>query len=104
MNLIAPYLCACVPPAQLSSSGAWKEIAQIVVTRNATQVQSHAQKYFMRQKQEKRNKRSIHDLSVDDITEMSVRTHPPTPYTTHPHTRHIHTFKCCVCVWAAEEL
>ena len=50
--------------------GAWKEIAQIVGSRNATQVQSHAQKYFMRQKQEKRNKRSIHDLSVEDLHDL----------------------------------
>jgi len=37
----------------------------VVKSRNATQIQSHAQKYFLRQQQGSKNKRSIHDLTLE---------------------------------------
>jgi len=50
--------------------GRWKEIALVVGTRNPTQIQSHAQKFFLRQKQQSKNKRSIHDITLEDLQEM----------------------------------
>lgn len=50
---------------QIFKRGAWKQISLFVKTRTATQVQSHAQKFFLRKKQSYKNKRSIHDLSLD---------------------------------------
>ncbi len=62
--------------------GSWKEIAQFVGTRNATQIQSHAQKYFLRQEKPEKSKRSIHDYSLEDLEKMLVvraapQTHAP---------------------------
>lgn len=50
---------------QTHERGSWKQISNLVQSRNATQVQSHAQKYFLRQKQNNKNKRSIHDLTME---------------------------------------
>lgn len=52
--------------------GSWKQIASVVKTRTPTQVQSHAQKFFQRQKQADKNKRSIHDLSLDSPEMIEV--------------------------------
>lgn len=51
---------------QMFGQGAWKKIAALVQTRNAVQVQSHAQKFQDRQeKRVARVKRSIHDHTLD---------------------------------------
>lgn len=64
--------------------GSWKQIASVVKTRTPTQVQSHAQKYFQRQKQCDKNKRSIHDLSLEhpemqEIAKKFKTAHPRPP-------------------------
>ncbi|QCE02772.1 protein MYSM1 [Vigna unguiculata] len=44
--------------------GDWKNISRMVKTRSATQVASHAQKYFIHLASDKRSKRrSIHDVT-----------------------------------------
>lgn len=60
---------------QMHDRGSWKQISNVVQSRNATQVQSHAQKYFLRQKQNNKNKRSIHDLTMDspEMQELDKR-------------------------------
>eukprot|EP00762_Andalucia_godoyi_P002943 ANDGO_04121.mRNA.1 Myb-like protein J len=47
--------------------GNWKAISRFLPKKAPKQVQSHAQKYFRRQGQIHRNKRSIHDFSLQDI-------------------------------------
>ncbi|CAN8073492.1 unnamed protein product [Agarophyton chilense] len=45
--------------------GNWKKIAEMIPSRTATQVQSHAQKYFKRLEQKDKRKRSIHDSHLE---------------------------------------
>ena len=72
--------------------GAWKQIAIDVKTRTATQVQSHAQKFYLRQKQRNKNKRSIHDLTLDspEMTEIEkqLALDPNNPLNRHHHNQH----------------
>lgn len=49
----------------LYGKGYWCEISQVVGTRTAAQVQSHAQKFYLRQKNPFKNKHSIHDLKIE---------------------------------------
>lgn len=49
---------------------AWKKIAQVVGTRTPTQVQVHAHRFFLRQQQGDKNKKSIHDFNLDDLQRM----------------------------------
>lgn len=55
---------------ELYGKGSWKQISQLVGTRSPTQIQSHAQKYFLRQKQKNKNKKSIHDFTVNDLKQV----------------------------------
>lgn len=50
---------------QKFNRGSWKQISLYVKTRTPTQVQSHAQKFFLRQRQDVKKKCSIHDLALD---------------------------------------
>lgn len=54
------FLCGL----HMFGNGAWKKIAALVQTRNAVQVQSHAQKFQNRQEKQTRVKRSIHDHTL----------------------------------------
>eukprot|EP00178_Gracilaria_changii_P025612 TRINITY_DN78875_c0_g1_i1.p1 TRINITY_DN78875_c0_g1~~TRINITY_DN78875_c0_g1_i1.p1 ORF type:complete len:536 (-),score=70.70 TRINITY_DN78875_c0_g1_i1:197-1651(-) len=59
---------------QRHGRGNWKIIAETIPSRTATQVQSHAQKYFQRLKQKNKRKRSIHDshLGSEDLEQVRV--------------------------------
>lgn len=69
---------------QIHGRGSWKDIALIVGTRTPTQIQVHAHRYYLRQQQGTKNKRSIHDISLEDLEELevqhgSIMQGPPSP-------------------------
>lgn len=74
---------------QKYNRGSWKQIASFVKTRTPTQVQSHAQKYFLRQRQNYKNKRSIHDLTIDSPEMQKVAQHFQANQSS-PHTDYAH--------------
>ncbi len=47
--------------------GNWKNISHIIQGKSPKQVQSHAQKFFLRQQQHTKSKRSIHDFDFGDL-------------------------------------
>jgi len=57
---------------QLFKKGSWKDIAEYIGTKTAAQTQTHAHRYFQRQKQEIKNKRSIHDISLNNLNEYEM--------------------------------
>ncbi|XAR54712.1 hypothetical protein NMG60_11029974 [Bertholletia excelsa] len=63
--------------------GDWRSISRhVVVTKSATQVASHAQKYFLRQscRQKSRKRRSsIHDIKLFPPPPPPLPPHPPPP-------------------------
>nr|CAG4718784.1 unnamed protein product [Naegleria fowleri] len=52
----------------LFGRGNWKSISNVIQGKSPKQVQSHAQKYFLRQEQTTKTKRSIHDFNLNDLT------------------------------------
>nr|XP_043635177.1 transcription factor SRM1-like [Erigeron canadensis] len=67
--------------------GDWRSIARnCVITRTSTQVASHAQKYFIRQAAERKERKraSIHDITTTDTTTMPVQPPPMPPQPAHP--------------------
>lgn len=60
---------------QFHGKGSWKEIAGMVGTRTPSQIQVHAHRYFSRQQQNMKNKRSIHDFTLEDLIEMESSQH-----------------------------
>ena len=61
--------------------GYWKKISYYIQTKDATQVASHAQKYFMRNNisQEQKKRKSIHDMVLSQPLQMQQGIHfnPP---------------------------
>ncbi|KAG2382844.1 hypothetical protein C9374_004811 [Naegleria lovaniensis] len=54
----------------LFGRGNWKSISNVIQGKSPKQVQSHAQKYFLRQEQTTKTKRSIHDFNLNDLTNL----------------------------------
>ncbi|KAL0491103.1 hypothetical protein AKO1_009703 [Acrasis kona] len=55
---------------KLNGRGNWKDISKLLESKSPKQVQSHAQKYFLRQYKQNKNKRSIHDFNEEDLNEL----------------------------------
>ncbi|XP_073314802.1 transcription factor SRM1-like [Primulina huaijiensis] len=72
--------------------GDWRSISRnVVITRTPTQVASHAQKYYIRQSAEKRERKrsSIHDIT----TSVDILTVPAQPNLPSPNQRNFQTFQ-----------
>ncbi|BAT88404.1 hypothetical protein LR48_Vigan09g117500 [Vigna angularis] len=54
--------------------GNWKNISAYIQTKSASQVASHAQKYFIRQSKSKEEKKrkSIHDMVIENTTHTNI--------------------------------
>ncbi|KAK7377487.1 hypothetical protein VNO80_02912 [Phaseolus coccineus] len=70
--------------------GYWKKISNYIQTKDATQVASHAQKYFIRNNisKEKKKRKSIHDLVLSQPMQVQEGIHFNPPINM-PHPRHL---------------
>jgi len=57
---------------QLCGKGSWKAMEKIVKSRNSSQIQAHANRYFNRQSipSTDRVNRSIHDFDLNDLENL----------------------------------
>jgi len=70
--------------------GYWKKISNYIRTKDATQVASHAQKYFMRNNisQDQKKRKSIHDMVLSQPMQVQEVIHFNPPINL-PHPEHL---------------